>query len=290
LPSDAQYAALDINTSNGYANYQAGFVTLQKRAGHGLTISGNLTWSHTLDTDGINQEFVEDSPNNIYNLRTDYGPAPWDRRWVMNLVADYRLPFGKGQHFSTGNGIVDRVVGGWTFAPILTWATGVPIETYSGSSSCQEYGAGYIPWCAGAQPMVDTGTFGHSAHLNVQTDCVVGANNDPACGGGSGGNLFANPTAVYNSYRPTVLGIDTRTNDLGPFYGQHRWNLDFTLAKDTRFTETVGATMYAQFLNAFNHMMYGDPSMDLANPGAFGTLTGQYGAPRTIELGLRVYF
>ena len=290
LPSDAQYAALDINTSNGYANYQAGFVTLQKRAGHGLTLSGNLTWSHTLNTIGINQEYVEASPNNIYNIRSDYGPAPWDRRWVMNLVADYRLPFGKGQHYATGNGVVDRVIGGWTFAPVFTWATGVPIETYSGSSSCQELGAGYIPWCSGAQALVDTGTFGHSAHLAVKTDCVVGAYNDPSCGGGSGGNLFSNPTAVYNSYRPTVLGLDTRANDEGPYYGQHRWNMDFTVAKDTKFTEAVGATFYAQFFNAFNHMMYGDPSMDLANPGAFGTLTGQYGAPRVIELGLRVYF
>jgi hypothetical protein len=290
LPSDAQYAALDTSTSNGYANYQAGFVTLQKRAGRGLTLSSNLTWSHSLNTIGINQEYVEASPNNIYNIRYDYGPAPWDRRWVLNLLADYQLPFGRGQRFSTGNGVLDRVVGGWTFAPIFTWATGAPIETYSGSNSCQEFGAGYIPWCSGAVPLTNTGTFGHSPHLAVHTDCVVGAYNDPACGGGSGGNLFSNPTAVYNSYRPAVLGMDTRSYDYGPYYGQKRWNMDFTLAKDTRFTESVGATVYAQFLNAFNHMMYSDPSMDLANPGAFGTLTSQYGAPRTIELGLRLYF
>ena len=297
LPSDAQYAALDTSTTKGYANYQAGFVTVQKRAGHNLMLSSNLTWSHSLNTIGINQEYVEASPNNIYNLRSDYAPSPFDRRWAMNILADYQLPFGKGQRFAANNGVVNRIIGGWSFAPIFTWATGLPIETYSGSNSCQEFGAGYIPWCSGAVPLVNTGTFGHSDHFAVSTDCNIGANNDPACGsGGTGGNLFANPTAVYNSYRPAVLGMDTRSYDNGPYYGQKRWNLDFTLAKETKFTETVGATMYAQFLNAFNHMMYSDPSMDLANPGAWGALTGQYNAQqngsytRVIELGLRIFF
>lgn len=297
LPSDSQYTAMDMNTSKGYANYQAGFMTLQKRTGHGVTLSGNLTWSHSLNTIGINQEFVEASPNNIYDLRYDYGPAPWDRRWVLNVLANYQLPFGRGRRFASNNAVVDRVIGGWSIAPIFVWATGIPIETYSNGSSGQEFGAGNIPWYSGAVPLVNTGTFGHSANFNVKTDCNIGANNDPACGGGgTGGNLFANPTAVFNNYRPAVLGLDTRSYDLGPFYGQHRWNLDFTIAKDTKFTERVGATAYAQFLNAFNHMMYGDPSMDLGNPGAFGALTGQYNTlgngsyTRVIELGLRLYF
>ena len=289
LPDDQQgFAGIDTSTTKGWANYQAGFLTVQKRAGHGLTLSGNLTWSHSLDTDGINQEFVEDSPNNIYNLNYDYGPSPFDRRWVGNILAYYQLPFGKGQRFGTSNSVLDRVVGGWTFAPIFSWGTGTPIETYTGS--CGEIGQGYFPWCAGAVPMVNTGTFGHSPHLAVKTDCVVGGNNDPACGSGTGGNLFANPTAVYNDYRPMYTGLDTKTYDLGPFYGQHRWNVDFTIAKQTKFTESAGATIYAQFLNAFNHMEYGDPGINLLDPEDFGTLTGQYNAPRVIELGLRLYF
>lgn len=290
LASDNQgLAAVDTSTTMGYANYQAGFITLQKRAGHGLTISANLTWSHSLDTDGINQEYVEDSPNNIYNLAYDYSNSPFDRRWVGNVLAYYQLPFGKGQRFAANNAVIDKVIGGWSFAPIFSWGTGLPIETYTGS--CGEVGQGYINWCAGAAPMANTGSFGHSPHLAVKTDCNIGAANDPACGfGGTGANLFANPTAVYNDYRPMYAGLDTSTYDNGPYYGQSRWNLDFTLAKDTKFTEAAGATFYAQFLNGFNHMEYNDPSINLLSPGSFGTLTSQYNAPRTIELGLRLYF
>jgi len=309
LPADLQhYAGLNDATTSGFSNYQAAVVTVQKRTGHGLTLSANLTYSHTLDTIGINQEYVEDSPNYPWNLHYDYGPAPWDRTFVSNVLGSYELPFGKGKHFSTSNPVLDRIVGGWTISPIWTWGTGTPIETYTGS--CQELGQNpNIPWCSGEVPLVDTGTFGHSAntHLRISgtTDVpgptfgsFVGSNNDPYadCGGSVcspgtyGNNLFKNPVSVYDSYRPLQLGVDTTSLDEGPYHGQHRWNVDFTLAKQTRITERVGTTFYAQFLNGFNHMEYGDPGMNFLDPADFGTLTGQYNAPRVIELGLRVFF
>jgi len=188
--------------------------------------------------------------------------------------------------------VLDHIIGGWSVAPIFTWATGSPIETYSGS--CYEWGNGQTPWCAGAVPLTNiTGQYGNSYHAAVHTDCNVGVNNDPSCasGGGTGGNLFANPTAVFNNYRPALVGLDGRSYDYGPIHGQHRWNLDFTLAKATSlYKERVGVSFYAQFLNGLNHMMYGDPGINLQDPADFGTLTGQYGNPRVIELGARVSF
>jgi len=298
MPGDLQgYAYLNVAATRGFANYQAGIITVQKRTGHGLTMSANVTYSHSLNTIGINQEYVEAAPNNSYNLYYDYGPAPWDRTWVFNTLANYELPFGKGKHFATSNRVLDRIIGGWSVAPIFTWASGSPIETYTGSG--QEFGAGYIGWYSGAVPLVNTANFGHSRNLNVKTDCTVGVNNDPTCsgGGGYGVNLFANPTAVYNSYRPALLGLDTNAYDLGPYHGQHRWNLDLTIAKQTRITERVGATFYAQMLNAFNHMEFGDPggfsggpSMFLQDPANFGIMNAQYNSPRQIELGVRINF
>lgn len=309
LPADLQhYAALNDATTAGYANYQALIVSLQKRAGQGLTVSGNFTYSHSLDTIGINQEFVEDSPNYPWNLHYDYGPAPWDRTLVMNILAHYELPFGKGKYFATHNAVLDRIVGGWTISPIYTWGTGVPIESYTGS--CQELGQNpNIPWCSGEVPLVNTGIFGHSANTNVHltSDAIVagptygtlvGYGDDPypdcagqvCTTGASGANLFKNPAQVYNSYRPLLLGVDTGSLDLGPYHGQHRWDLDFTIAKQTHIKERWNATFYAQFLNAFNHMEYSDPSMNFLSPSNFGSLTTQYNGPRVIELGLRIAF
>jgi len=310
LPADLQhYAGINDATTTGYSNYQAFFLSLQKRTGHGLTISGNFTYSHTLDTDGINQEFVEDAPNFGYNLHYDYMPAPWDRRYAVNILAHYELPFGKGKYFATHNAVLDRVVGGWTFSPVYSIATGTPIESYTGS--CQEVGNNpNFPWCSGMVPLVNTGTFGHSANENahissttasyagVSQGSQVGTNNDPykdcgnaVCSANSyGNNLFKDPAKVFNSYRPVLLGVDTTTYDLGTYYGQRRWNVDFTIAKQTHIKENWNVTIYAQFLNAFNHMMYGDPGMNYEDPADFGTLTGQYGNPRVIELGARISF
>jgi hypothetical protein len=300
LPADLQsYWGMDMSASKGYANYQAGLLTVQKRTGHGLMLSANLTWSHTLDTVGIPQMSALASPNNIYDLSYDYAPAPWDRRWVANIVARYDLPFGKGKYFSIHNPVLDRIIGGWSIAPVITMATGLPIETYTGYEQCylvggNEIGGGQMAWCAGAVPLKNTGTFGHSPNLAVQTDGTVGVNNDPTYfPGAPGANLFKNPTAVYNSYRPLVLGVDTNTYDDGPYYGQHRWNVDLGIEKDTKVTERVGLQFYVQMLNAFNHMEYADPSttsMDLMDPWDWGTLTSQYNSPRVIELGLRFHF
>jgi hypothetical protein len=141
----------------------------------------------------------------------------------------------------------------------------------------------------------NVGSISRSPHFGVVSNGGIGSKGD-ASGGGPGVNLFANPTAVYNSFRPVVLGIDGRANDLGPLYGQHRWNLDFTIAKTTRINERLRFTFYAQFLNAFNHMEFSDPGqygsagLDLQNPAAFGVLNSQFNSPRQIELGLRFFF
>jgi hypothetical protein len=290
LPADLQgYNSMTASGTAGFSNYQAGVVSLQKRAGHGLMLNSNLTWSKTFSTVGINQEFTEANASVPFNLRYDYGPAPFDTRFVLNLLATYQLPFGKGQHFATNNGILDRIIGGWSVSPIYTWNSGLVMETYTGS--CDEYGQGNVPWCSGLVPMLPASSYSHTAHYGVTGSGGIGT------GGGTGVNLFANPQAVYNTMMPLVLGLnDGHANDLGPLYGQHRWNLDFSLVKTTRITERVGVTLYGQFFNALNHMEFSDPGqygsggIDLLNPAGFGVMSSQFNSPRHIEVGLRVSF
>jgi Carboxypeptidase regulatory-like domain len=296
LPADLQgYNSMLGNTTLGFSNYQAGIVRLQKRTGHGLTLNANLTWSHTLSTVGINQEYTQANPSVPFDLRYDYGPAPFDTRWVFNTLGVYELPFGKGKRFATHNSILDRVIGGWSFNPIFQWNSGLVQETYTGS--CSEFGQGNVGFCSGIVPLqgVNLGSISRSAHFGVTSTGGVGSNGD-ASNGGAGVNLFANPQAVYNMFRPVVLGIDGRANDLGPLYGQHRWNLDFSITKTTKITEQVGFTFYAQFFNALNHMEFNDPGqsgaggLNLQDPSSFGVLNSQFNNPRNIYFGLRFFF
>jgi Carboxypeptidase regulatory-like domain len=300
LPADLQgYNSMLGNTTLGFSNYQAGILRVQKRTGHGLTLNANLTWSHTLSTVGINQEYTQANPSVPFDLRYDYGPAPFDTRWVFNMLGTYDLPFGKGKWLGTNNGVLDHIIGGWTFAPIFQWNSGLVMETYTGS--CDEFGQGNVAWCSGMVPLqgVNVGSISRSAHYGVNATNGVGTDGNSCAAPnicGSGVNLFANPSAVYNMFRPAVLGIDGRAYDLGPLYGQHRWNLDFSIAKTTKITERVGTTFYAQFFNALNHMQFNDPGqygsggLNLQSPTSFGVLDSQFGNPRSIEFGLRVFF
>ncbi len=282
------------DSSNGFANYQALVATMTKRTGHGVTFNGNLTYGHDLGEFSLNQEYTLANVENPWNFRTDYGPNPWDRKLVINFLSTYELPFGKGHRWTTGSGIVNRIIGGWSLDPIFTWASGTPIESYSGS--CEEWGNGYGPWCAGMTPLGNVLQYGNSPHPHVfgNSTTGVGTAADPA-NGGIGMNMFADPNAVYNSFRFNYVGIDGRSYDYGPIRGQKRWNLDLGITKDTRITERVGVQVFAQAFNALNHMQWGDPGLNLQGPGGFGVISGEYGAigngyRRVIQLGARVSF
>ena len=288
-------------TSDGYSNYNAMVVTAQKRYSNGLTLNANFTWSHALGIISTGQSYTLDNAGNPFNLGADYGPQYFDRRYVANVIASYQLPFGKG-HRMGQSAIMSRIVGGWTLSPIFSWGTGLPINFATGSY--QEQGQAWDgDLSASAIPIgnVAASALGSSAHSGITSNGTVGVNGD-VLNGGSGVNMFANPAQVFSEFRPFILGVDTRTGGAGTVTGQSRWNLDLGLTKDTQFTERVGAQIFVQAFNAFNHMKWNDPSMNLLDPADFGVLSGQYGAltlggsgasanyTRIIQLGLRLHF
>lgn len=288
-------------TSDGYSNYQAMVITAQKRYSQGLTLNANFTWSHALGIISTGQSYTLDNAGNPFHLYSDYGPQYFDRRFVFNFLGTYELPFGKGHRLGQGR-FLSRLVGGWTLSPIFSWGTGLPFNFATGSY--QEQGQAWDGDLS-ASPIpignVAASSLGNSQHYGVNNTGGVGANGNSS-NGGSGVNMFADPSQVYSEFRPFILGVDGRTGGAGTVYGQHRWNLDLGLTKDTQFTERVGAQFFLQAFNVLNHMQWGDPSMNLQDPADFGVLSGQYGAltlggsgaspnyTRIIQLGLRVHF
>jgi hypothetical protein len=218
-------------------------------------------------------------------------------------MASYALPFGRGHKIGQGP-VLSRLLGGWTLSPIFSWASGLPINFATGSY--QEQGQAWDgDLSASAIPIgtAGVGTLGNTQHygINAAAGSIVAVNGNQA-NGGSGVNMFSNPNAVFNEFRPFILGTDTRTGGAGTVYGQHRYNLDLGLTKDTQFTERVGAQIFVQAFNVVNHMQWADPSMSLQDPQDFGVLSGQYGAltlggagasanyTRIVQLGLRLHF
>jgi hypothetical protein len=307
LTSSTQCFYCYAYTSDGYSNYNAMVVTLQKRYSAGLTVNANFTWSHALGIISTNQAYTLDNAGNPFNLNSDYGPQYFDRRYSFNLLSSYQLPFGKGKRWgNNANPVLSRIISGWTVSPILSAASGVPINF--GTGSYQEQGQAFDgDLSAEAIPTSGNSNLSHSPQFGVNATGTVAVGGNPA-NGGSGANFFSNPTAVFNNFRPFILGVDGRTGGAGTVYGQTRYNLDLGITKDTRFNERIGAQLFVQAFNVTNHMEFTDPSLNLQNPYYFGVLgptnatQGQYNAltlggagasanyTRIIQIGLRVSF
>jgi len=81
---------------------------------------------------------------------------------------------------------------------------------------------------------------------------------------------YANADAVNNDplggltfFAPPDLTIYGR---MGRGYHRclNRWNVDFGISKTTKITERVSTRFDCQMTNAFNHVMFNDPSTSVA--------------------------
>lgn len=274
----------DVQTDRGFSDYNAGYVTIRKAMSRGLQFLFNYTWSHAIGNQGVNQSDGNYS-NSPYNLQLDKASEFFDHRHNFNFSYYYELPFGKGKAFNTGSHILDRIIGDWHTAGILSYYTGSPMCINSDGN----YGTTVANSCA--IPTVPLPSM--SVHRGVAGSNGVGTDGDPAAGG-SGINAFANPSAVFSALRYPLLSIDNRV----PF-DQLRtfpyWNLDASLGKNLAVTERFKVILTADAFNVFNHPIYAAPneetgSLDIGVPSSFGVVSSAANTARQLQLGLRVEF
>jgi hypothetical protein len=287
---NTQVGGVDWTVNKGYSNYHSAFVTLRKSATHGVTFDANYTFSHSLDNFGLTQEntcAVADA----YNVNRTYGPSLFDRRHTFNLLITYDLPFGRGKSWATG-GVGDRVFGGWSVSSVYTAASGLPLAVVDLNACATEFGSTSNNGAPVGLLKTRSGTTDASRHNNP-TIGTFGTNSSP----GGVPNGFGNPDQVVASFRyPTFA--DNRTG-IGAVRGMTRWNVDFAVAKMTHVTERLSTRFDVQFVNAFNHPMFGsstyfgynvEPNTDISSPQSFGVLSQQFNSPRYIQMGLRFDF
>jgi len=299
-------SGVGVDASVGYGNYNAAFVSLKMSDWHGLTLQSNFTFGKALGTGSIVQATSEWTVPDAYNLHSAYGLQSWDRKFVWNLFFVYQVPFYKSQQ-----GVVGRILGGWSVAPILSLGSGLPVpviptdgalqgfnQTGGGQSWGQSDGVAFSSY-ENAVNMCSPGIGGSSRHNNP-----VPSQTYPDMGSAfytGGPSMFQNPEAVYGCFRNPILGIDgSNGGGAGGLRGQMYWNVDLGVRKDIRVSERFHVELDANFTNIFNHPLLGDPYNllgDTADWGALGGITGelitgavQANAPRTIQIGARFRF
>ena len=272
-------------TDGGYSNYHAFFATVRKRTSQGLTFAMNYTLAKSLDDIGSVQN-VPVEPSSSFDHSIDYGPSFFDHRHVVTANWVYELPFGSGTRFSIDNQSLNKVIDGWYFSGIFKAASGLPLTV---AESYEAWGGGdtlgLLP--SGAIPM-NKPDFGNRVHSGVAGSGGVGTDGDPATGG-SGLNIFANPEAVLADFRPIQVSKDDRSAR-GVLRGLPYWNFDLSLAKRTPVMDRVAFLFSADFLNAFNHVVFNNPTLSMQDPASFGVISSQANNPRAIQFGLRLEF
>jgi hypothetical protein len=267
-----------MTTSLGHGNYNALFATVKFNDWNGITLQNNLTWSKDLGLGGVVQATSSQAAVDPFNFDTQYGPNPSDRRFVNTMFVVYSPPFYHGQQ-----GMLGHILGGWTTSFVFAAGTGDPLNcgTTTGSG-----GEGY----SGGQD------FGSGDGNNMYTDanCMQTVRNTSASvhrlSDGTF-NIFANPTAVYGTIRPLILGLDNRSGGYGQFYGLPYWNLSMGIKKNIRITERFSAEASLNVNNVLNHNQLLDPSLSVLTPGnGFGSLSAEGTLPRAMEMGIRINF
>ena len=288
----AQEAILDqIRPYRGYRSiavieprFNSNYHSLQVSGQHRFTGSSQVnlayTWSKNL-TDNQNDRSA--SPQNTYDISKDKARAALDRRHILSINYIYELPFFRDQ-----KGFVGKVLGGWQASGIITYNTGLPFTPTVG---------GFDPAGLGLIPPPTT-----VARPNVVCN--------PNQGGPQTAQQWFNtacfqPTPVNNTAIP---GLSPFTNTVGNggrgiVEGPSTNRVDFTMAKNLRFSERFRLQLRAEAFNVFNTTNFrgintavfntttapSTVSPTGNNSSAFGQVT-TVRDPRVLQFGIKLNF
>ncbi len=300
-PNASLFGAGSFVMANGaQSTYNALVVDFRRRPSHGLQFDLSYTYAkaltnYTAGTSG-NAAINFNQFTTLRNLNFDKGPAPFDIRNAIKGQMIYELPFGAGRKWSFSNGVVNRVIGGWSLNTITRWQSGTPINITSG------LGSGF----GGTFNQFDS-TVSLQGLTPNQLQKMLGVSSTAQ----PGAVLFF-PTSLLNP----VTG-QANASAISPcqtagslcsklyVYGPGFFKSDWSLGKSTKITERVNLETTLHALNLFNNanFYYGcgvgaNPCSISTQSTQFGRIAGDYSdfnstqdpGGRTLELIVRVNF
>lgn len=259
----------------GDSKYNAFQVNLQKRFSDGLSAVVNYTWSKLMDTSGVGNgaAFLDPTPvQDVYNYKGgEYSLSTLDIPHRFTATFTYELPFGRKRRFGRNlNRFVDLFLGGYQVSGTVILQSGAPIQIIADSFT----GLTTLAGVGNAVRRPDrVGQNGFS-----REDLRDAARNGRAI---FNTGAFASPSAFK-------FGNAARTYD-DIRRDQYR-NVDLSLLKNFTWNEgRQKIQLRAEFLNAFNYVVFGTPERNVNSPN-FGIVTTQGNRPRIIQLVARYTF
>ncbi|HEX2714741.1 MAG TPA: hypothetical protein VHM88_21330, partial [Candidatus Acidoferrales bacterium] len=248
------YGAINIFKTIFTSNYHSLQFGAQKRFRGQSLLAVNYTYSHGLTTS--QSDFR--SPQNIYDIRSEYGAAQFDRRHIFNANFVYELPWLQSQQ-----GLAGHLLGGWEFSGIVYAYSGLPL-TITASRDPAGLGVRDPNSFAGGRP-----------------DRVGDPNSGAPHTVGQWFNTSAFKLVPSGQIRP---GNAPRGAARGP--AAQRW--DLSLFKNIRLTESWKLQFRAEAINVFNHTNFNTVSTSFT-AGSYGRVLSARD-PRVMQLALKLSF
>jgi len=270
------------STSN--SSYNALWATATKRLSRNFQFNASYTWSKSIDYNSLNSQgvVVQDS----YNLRGDRGLSDYDARHRFVISGLYELPW-------RGN----RLVEGWQLGTIIQLQSGNPINILAGNplaipGTAIGAGAGIATFTGIASVRPDL--IGNPQILGTPNQWFSNTVCDPrAPTGCPSGSVFALPVTLSGTTNVYHFGSMGRNVLIGPGFN----NVDFSITKNTKLTESVRMQFRAEFFDIFNHANFGQPGRTAqVGSTAFGLIsgtrfpTGDSGSSRQIQFAVKLLF
>ena len=244
------FSGITLGETATGASYNSLQVNYRMENQHGLTLQASYTWSHAMEYAGGGDFNTISDP---FNRAFDRGPSGLDRRHILSLNYIYDLPI-----FRDSKGLAGSFLGGWEFAGITAWQTGLP---FTPTLNYDNLGIG-------------AGTARPDLMSSLSYPKKVGEWFDPS--------VFATPAKL--SFGSSGAGI---------IRGPGRFNSNLSLFKSFRMPfpgnpEGARLQFRLETFNTFNHTELHaiNTSFGASN---FGQVTSTYD-PRVLQLGLKFLF
>jgi len=263
----------DYVATDGSSRYHALQLNFERRFSGGLGIVANYTRSKCLSTQrnilNIGESFFFRAPTLPgFGLAPDEHACGNDVPNLFHFSGIWQLPFGKDRRFA-GPAALDPLIGGWSAQWIYTLQSGFPFNI-------------------GCATRTVNSIFGCNAN-------VVAGQSIYSRKGPHGIEQFLNPAAFATPPVATAVG----QADFAPLggspmqvYGPTYNNLDFSVFKRFRTSDTTNVEIRGEFFNLLNHPNFSNSfkSLNYTDLINFAVINGVRGTERQVQLGLKFYW
>jgi carboxypeptidase family protein len=285
----SQFSSLYAWSTIGVSSYNALQFTLRHPSSHGLTLDVSYTLSKSIDMNSgternneltftppgatTDNNFIGSAIQNSWQPRLNKAVSDFDTRHLLTTDWVYVLPVGrKKSYLANTSRLVDAVIGGWQFAGLNRWTSGLPYSFFEPGWSTNWELEGYG---------VSTASFKTRKHL---------VNGLP--------QIFDDPALVANGFKkgdPVRAPYPGEAGQRNGFRGDGYFDIDASLSKTWSLAETAKVKFAWEVYNVSNSSRFDvSPAGLNATLGSGSIAIGYYDASlttyRRMQFGLRLDF